>query len=112
MSATNSTTNLNLPKYIGTDKPTYLGDWNDTMDAIDTAVSSISAGNAANFVYITATHNNVAAYTKRELMALDISSYVDDALDYVCLAMCQDDEYGFWHNNIKIQQNIHLQSEI
>lgn len=35
MSATNKTTNLELPVYIGSDKPTYLGDWNSTMEKID-----------------------------------------------------------------------------
>ena len=35
MSYTNHTTNYNLPQYIGTDKPTYLGDFNSAMSAID-----------------------------------------------------------------------------
>lgn len=35
MSATNKTTNLELPIYIGSDKPTYLGDWNSAMEKID-----------------------------------------------------------------------------
>ena len=28
MSSTNKTTNYNLSQYIGSDKPTYLGDYN------------------------------------------------------------------------------------
>lgn len=36
MSYTNHTTNYNLPQYVGTDKPTYLGDFNSAMSAIDT----------------------------------------------------------------------------
>lgn len=35
MSYTNHTTNYNLPQYVGTDKPTYLGDFNSAMSAID-----------------------------------------------------------------------------
>lgn len=35
MSYTNHTTNYNLPQYIGTDKPTYLTDFNGAMNAID-----------------------------------------------------------------------------
>jgi hypothetical protein len=38
MSYTNKTTYYELPQYIGTDKPTYLGDFNGAMMAIDTAM--------------------------------------------------------------------------
>lgn len=37
MASTNKTTNLELSQYIGTDKPTYLGDYNSDMLKIDTA---------------------------------------------------------------------------
>lgn len=46
MAATNHTTNYNLPQYVGTDKPTYLGDWNSTMSAIDTQMKT-NADNAS-----------------------------------------------------------------
>lgn len=42
MSASEETTFLELPKYVATDKPTYLGDWNDAMDLIDGGVSAIN----------------------------------------------------------------------
>lgn len=35
MSSTNKTTNYKLSQYIGTDKPTYLGDYNSDMQKID-----------------------------------------------------------------------------
>lgn len=38
MSSTNKTTNYELSQYIGTDKPTYLGDYNSDMSKIDTAI--------------------------------------------------------------------------
>lgn len=38
MSSTNHTTNYNLSQYVGTDKPTYLGDYNGDMGKIDTAI--------------------------------------------------------------------------
>ena len=43
MSYTNSTPNLHLPQYIATDKPTYLGDWNASMQTIDTVITSTQA---------------------------------------------------------------------
>lgn len=40
MSSTNKTTNYNLSQYIGSDKPTYLGDYNSDMQKIDTALKN------------------------------------------------------------------------
>ena len=37
-SSTNETTHYNLSQYIGTDKPTYLVDYNSDMNKIDTAI--------------------------------------------------------------------------
>lgn len=46
MSYTNHTTNYNLPQYIGTDKPTYLTDFNGAMNTID-AQMKLNADNAS-----------------------------------------------------------------
>lgn len=40
MSHTNSTTNYNLPQFVGTDKPAWLTDINGAFSAIDTAIKS------------------------------------------------------------------------
>lgn len=50
MSSTNKTTNYKLSQYIGTDKPTYLGDYNGDMLKIDTQMkaNAVSASNAAS----------------------------------------------------------------
>lgn len=37
---TNETTNYDLPQFVGTDKPTWLGDFNTAMSDIDTAIAS------------------------------------------------------------------------
>lgn len=55
MPSTNKTPNYNLSQYIGTDKPTYLGDYNSDMLKIDTqmqlnAESSSNAVSTANAV--------------------------------------------------------------
>lgn len=42
MSHTNSTANYNLPQFVGTDKPAWLGDINPAMSAIDTAIKNAS----------------------------------------------------------------------
>lgn len=50
MSSTNKTPNYNLSQYIGTDKPTYLGDYNSDMSKIDTQMkaNADAASNAAS----------------------------------------------------------------
>ena len=42
MSATNHTTNYNLPIYIATDKPKYLTDFNNAMNIIDSAIKGVA----------------------------------------------------------------------
>ena len=49
MGSTNKTTNLQLPQWIGTDKPTFLGDMNDAFLKIDTGYGEID-GNATTAV--------------------------------------------------------------
>lgn len=50
MSATNKTTYLELPQFIGTDVPSWLGDFNGAMEKIDTGYNNvdIKAGQAAS----------------------------------------------------------------
>lgn len=40
MSSTNKTTNYELPQFISTDKPTWLGDFNGAMSDIDTQMKN------------------------------------------------------------------------
>ena len=42
MSSTNKTANYKLSQFIGTDKPTFLGDYNNDMEIIDAALFSAS----------------------------------------------------------------------
>jgi hypothetical protein len=50
MASTNKTSNYKLSQYIGTDKPTYLGDYNSDMSKIDAQMkaNSDAASNAAS----------------------------------------------------------------
>lgn len=40
---TNTTPNYNLPQFVSTDKPTWLGDVNGAMSAIDTAIAGVNS---------------------------------------------------------------------
>lgn len=57
MSSTNKTTNYELSQYIGTDKPTYLGDYNSDMLKIDTQMKA----NADGIATATSTANTASS---------------------------------------------------
>lgn len=58
MSSTNKTTYYELSQYIGTDKPTYLGDYNSDMSKIDAGI------HGANDKATTASQNAGSAITR------------------------------------------------
>lgn len=47
MSATNKTANYELPEFVGTDKPSWLTDFNGAMTKIDAALHELSQGQAS-----------------------------------------------------------------
>lgn len=57
MSSTNKTTNYNLSQYIGSDKPTYLGDYNGDMLKIDNQMKT----NADNITTAQTTANTASS---------------------------------------------------
>ena len=63
MSYTNHTTNYNLPQYIGTDKPTYLGDFNTAMGAIDTQMKANADAASTAGSTATSASNAIGALT-------------------------------------------------
>lgn len=55
MASTNKTTNYNLSQYVGSDKPTYLGDYNSDMQKIDTQMkANADSASSANSLATTA----------------------------------------------------------
>lgn len=48
MTATNHTTNYNLSQFAGTDRPTWLGDYNDDMAKIDAQLKKNADATASN----------------------------------------------------------------
>ena len=81
MSYTNSTPNYELPQWIGTDKPTFLGDFNSAFSAIDTAMknnedSATAAVGTANAASATAQSANTNANT-----ALNTANTAKDSAD-------------------------------
>ena len=60
MASTNKTPNFDLSQYIGSDKPTYLGDYNSDMSKIDTAMAT-NKTNSENAVTVATGANETAS---------------------------------------------------
>lgn len=80
MSSTNKTNNYELSQYIGTDKPTYLGDYNGDMLKIDTQMKN-NANSATNA--IAQAGEAVAKATLLETQIKTVSKNVESLLNDV-----------------------------
>lgn len=65
MSATNHTTNYNLPQFIGTDIPSWLSDVNGAMATIDSSIKDVADDVTAEHDALATTNANLAAATQR-----------------------------------------------
>lgn len=61
MSATNSTPTINLPLFIGTDKPAWLTDWNGSMNAIDSAIATLQTAEGGTATALASLSQSVTA---------------------------------------------------
>lgn len=78
MSSTNKTTNYKLSQYIGTDKPTYLGDYNSDMLKIDNQLKA-NADSASNAVSAAGAAQAVAADASKNVQSLNDSVTANSA---------------------------------
>lgn len=72
MSSTNKTTNYKLSQYVGTDKPTYLGDYNGDMLKIDNQMK-VNADSASNATSAAGAAKAVADKASKDVKALNDS---------------------------------------
>lgn len=75
MASTNKTTNYELSQYIGTDKPTYLGDYNSDMSKIDNAIHGVSQAVGTETSRINVIEGNIGSLAS--LQTTDKSSVVN-----------------------------------
>ena len=75
MASTNKTTNYELSQYVGTDKPTYLGDYNSDMLKIDTAIHGVAENVGTESSRINIIENDIG--TMANLQTSDKTSLVN-----------------------------------
>lgn len=78
MSSTNKTTNYKLSQYIGTDKPTYLGDYNGDMLKIDKQMK-VNADSASNATSAAGAAQAVANQASKDVKVLNDSVTANSA---------------------------------
>lgn len=78
MSSTNKTTNYKLSQYIGTDKPTYLGDYNGDMLKIDNQMK-VNADSASNATSAAGAAQAIADQASKDVKALNDSVTANSA---------------------------------
>lgn len=66
---TNSTQNYNLPQFIGSDKPTWLGDVNTAMSTIDTAIGTNTSNISSLGTRVTSTEG-IASQASTDVASL------------------------------------------
>lgn len=87
MAHTNSTENYGLPQWIGTDKPTFLGDFNTAFGVIDgalkdnadAATAAVATANSASAVASSANTNATTALSTANEAKADAASAVTTA---------------------------------
>lgn len=82
MGYTNTTTHYSLPQYVATDKPKYLTDFNQTMDAIDTQMyANAQAAATADGKAVAAKDTADGAVTSIGTLNTQINGDVSDPSD-------------------------------
>lgn len=106
MGATNHTTNYNLPQFVGSDKPTWLGDVNGAMSAIDTQMKSNNtlastadtkadtALTNASTAQSTATTADTKADTAQSTATTALENSLQNKTDIAKLNLTQFDSYS------------------
>lgn len=77
MSHTNETTNYKLPRFVDSDQPTWLGDFNSAMEIID---SNMAGMGASVSTAVSAANNAVLRVDKAEGLATTASAQATEAL--------------------------------
>lgn len=83
MSSTNKTTYFELPLFIGTDTPSWLGDWNSAMTDIDTSINVVKTSAESAMNRANSASGKADANTKTiNLQAAEIKTLKDAVLNY------------------------------
>lgn len=75
MASTNKTTHYDLPLFVGTDKPTWLGDFNSAMTALDNAIYHAAQAAATAQSQATTANSTATAASSNATTAIQNASH-------------------------------------
>lgn len=101
MSATNRTTYYDLPIFIGTDVPSWLGDWNNAMDAIDTAIQEVDSKAQSAQTTASSTESGLAATNENvTAQAAELETIKKAVQNYDSILNFEQVNFGYAVNNL------------
>lgn len=105
MGSTNKTTVYNLPQWIGTDKPTFLGDLNDAFLKIDEGMSENKGSSTSAIAQAEeAVHNSTVALSKANSVENTAKQANTNANNAITIANNVSDKVDNIEKNVNAQE--------
>lgn len=104
MSATNKTPNYELPVFIGTDKPSWLTDFNGAMNKIDTALHDLaeSATSGVTKEYVDGQIETVT--NSLSTLQTTVDGIVDKLVNFLTIGSSTDGITATQYDQIKVNE--------
>jgi hypothetical protein len=102
MSATNKTANYNLPEFVGTDKPSWLTDFNGAMTKIDTALHALSQGQASGVTKQYVDEQISTVTTALNNLQDDVDAITAKLKNYLTVGTAQDGITATQYDTLKV----------
>lgn len=102
MSATNKTANYNLPEFVGTDKPSWLTDFNGAMTKIDTALHELSQGQASGVTKQYVDEQIDTVTTALNNLQEDVDAITAKLKNYLTVGTAQDGITATQYDTLKV----------
>lgn len=102
MSATNKTANYELPEFIGTDKPSWLTDFNGAMTKIDTALHGLSEGQASGVTKQYVDEQIATVTTALNNLQDDVDAITDKLKNCLTVGTAQDGITATQYDALKV----------
>ena len=87
MSSTNKTSHYNLPQFIGSDIPTWLGDFNSAMTAIDSGINAAATSASAAATTAAQASTDAAAAASSATSAYNAAATAQQSADNASAAV-------------------------
>lgn len=102
MSATNKTANYELPNFVGTDKPSWLTDFNGAMTKIDTTLHELSQGQASGVTKKYVDEQITIVTTTLKNLQNDVAAITAKLKNYLTVGTTKDGITATQYDTLKV----------